>query len=342
MDFSVSVNPYGPPPSVIDAARKSLDRIRAYPDPEKRRLKTCVANRYWVTKSSIILGNGSAELLDLYLRAVAPKRAAILAPSFYEYERAILASGSELCHVALARDKEFLPTMETVESLTGIPGIGAILIASPQNPSGNRVPDEVLMALAARCEEKGIHLLVDESFLELTRDYEKHTLLPLLPEHPSLFVLNSFTKQYAMPGLRIGCGFCADEKLLKHMERCVQPWNLSGPALAAGEAALQEEEFLRKSRTNILEETEALFQKLKQLGLAVIHSDANFLLFQGPDGLKDAMLERGILIRDCSNFRGLTKGYYRICTRIPEENKVLVDALLGCLKDIGGGAKSDC
>ena len=178
-----------------------------------------------------------------------------------------------------------------------------------------------------------IRMFVDECFLDLADPGRSASLKPLLAEQPGLFLLKAFTKSYGMAGLRLGYCLSADGALLRAMGRTVQPWNVSLPAQAAGVAALGESAFLARTRRVIRAERAFLRAGLEQLGLYVCPSQANYLLFYSPLPLKDALLERGILVRDCSNYRGLDAGWYRIAVRRHEENQTLLSALSALRKE---------
>ena len=168
---------------------------------------------------------------------------------------------------------------------------------------------------------------MDECFLDLTDGGGDLSLKPFLSEHPELFILKAFTKSYGMAGLRLGYCLSGDAALLQAMGRTVQPWNVSLPAQAAGAAALGETAFLERARELILRERAYLRRGLEKLGLYVCPSQANYLLFSAPSPLFQPLLERGILIRDCSNYPGLGPGWYRAAVKRRGENRALLAAL---------------
>jgi threonine-phosphate decarboxylase len=149
----------------------------------------------------------------------------------------------------------------------------------------------------------------------------------LLKEMPNLFILKAFTKMYGMPGLRLGYGLCSDIPLLEQMHQMTQPWNVSVPAQFAGAAACKEIDFVAKTKTYIAQEREYLSNELKRLKFTVYDSQANYIFFEAPKNLWDLCEKENILIRDCSNYRGLTKGYYRIAVKTRQENEELIRVL---------------
>ena len=166
---------------------------------------------------------------------------------------------------------------------------------------------------------------MDECFLDLAEGGQ--SLRGRLGPGEKLFLLRAFTKTFSMAALRLGYGLCGDSGLLSEMARRSQPWNVSLPAQLAGVAALEDQDYLVRSRALIRAERRYLAAALAALGLRVCPSDANYLLFRGPADLKGQLLARGILIRDCSNYRGLGPGWYRTAVKLPEENRRLAEAL---------------
>ena len=170
-------------------------------------------------------------------------------------------------------------------------------------------------------------MVVDECFLDFVKDPDRHTLKGKLAEHPNLFLLKAFTKRYAIPGVRLGYGFCSDRKVLERMEVVTQPWNVSTMAQQAGLAALKETEYVEKGRKIIFQESAWLKEEMTKLGLKVYPSEANYIFFRGPEDLFEKCVPKGILIRDCSNYPGLQKGYYRVAVKLHEQNEKLVRVL---------------
>ena len=130
-----------------------------------------------------------------------------------------------------------------------------------------------------------------------------------------------------MAGVRLGYGLCADADVLRDMAAAAPPWNVSSLAQAAGIAALGETEFLEKTRALIKTERAWLSGALGALGYRVISSNTNYLLFRAAPGLDGALREKGILIRSCENYEGLSSGWYRIAVRTHEENEALIQAV---------------
>ena len=150
-----------------------------------------------------------------------------------------------------------------------------------------------------------------------------------LLEHPQLFLLRAFTKTYAVPGLRLGYGLCADGDLLERLYAAAQPWSVSNVAQAAGVAACACRDWPERGREILRVQRPSLLQALRSLGCTVWEGQANYLLFRarGVTDLKERLLGKNILIRSCANYHGLGPDFYRVCVRREEENKRLIQAM---------------
>lgn len=331
LDFSANIGPLGLPPAVAEAARKAVGSCDIYPDPLCRRLTAALAKAEGVSADWITCGNGAAELLFRFACALRPKKALLLAPCFAEYEQALAVSDCDIVFHTLRREDAFLPTAALLDAIT--PGMDVVMLCNPHNPTGALMSPDFCRAVADRCREAGTWLLMDECFIDLTDDPVRHTVKPLLRKYPRLFLLKAFTKLYAMPGLRLGYGLCADGELLERMAACGQPWSVSVPAQAAGLQALQEHDYVQKTRVLVREERAFLTAGLRKMSLEVYEGAANFIFFRAP-GVTDLHRRtesRGILIRSCGNYRGLAEEYYRVAVRTRGENERLLAVLRAAL-----------
>ena len=326
LDVSVNTNPLGPPPGVVRAVVDAAQLLDRYPDPHCRRLVAALADREGGPEEAILCGAGAAELIFSFCAALRPRTALELAPTFSEYAAALAAAGCRVERCALEEEQGFALTEKLLEELER-KNCEVVFLCNPNNPTGRLIPPALLESILALCERRGGWLFVDECFLELSDGGRGASLAPLLRPGRRLFLLRAFTKSYAMAGLRLGYCLCGAGALLERMGRQTQPWNVSVPAQAAGLAALGEEAYLRESRALIQSERRYLREGLEALGLTVCPSQANYLLVKSPAELSGPLLDRGILIRDCANYRGLGPGWCRTAVRRREENRTLLNAL---------------
>lgn len=328
LDFSANINPLGTPPGVIRAARDSMERIRCYPDASQEALRRQLAKVLELREDWLIFGNGAAELIFALAGAVKPRQALVFAPSFAEYEQALAAVDCRIHRFFLKEEEGFVPGQALLEEIRRLAdSLDLVFLCNPNNPTGVLTDPGLLHEIADFCQDAGILLAVDECFLDFVRDPEKQTLKDLLGDHENLFLLRAFTKTYAMAGLRLGYGLCSNQELLLQMEMRLQPWNVSIPAQEAGIAALEETEYVERARRLVFEESGYLREQLEQLGYRVFASQANYLFFRGEEWLGEALLKEQIMIRDCSNYPGLSGGFWRIAVKTHEENQRLLQAV---------------
>ena len=326
LDFSANINPLGTPEGVERAVIASLPLLFQYPDPYCRELVGAIARHEGVREDTVLCGNGAAELIFALCSALKPKKALLPVPSFSEYRSALSAGECRVEYYPLGQEDDFALTEAFLPVLEAFDG-QLLMLCNPNNPTGQVIPPGLLGKIAALCREKQIFLFVDECFLDLTQGGDGLSLKGMLGEFPDLLLLKAFTKSYGMAGLRLGYCLCADPALLTRMGRATQAWNVSIPAQMAGIAALGQREFLDRARAIIHAQRPLLAVGLKALGLTVIPSRTNFLLFFSPRALGEPLLERGLQIRDCANYPGLEPGWYRTAVRLPEQNRRLLDAI---------------
>lgn len=324
LDFSANTNPFGTPPGVLAAVEAALPQVHRYPDPYCRRLVSAISAYEQVPEDWILCGNGAADLIYAFARAVGPGLGAETAPTFSEYALGLARTGSSMARYGLAPDRDFALDEGILDFLRQTrPKV--LFLCNPNNPTGRLIEPELLGEVLEVCRGLGIRLFLDECFLSLSQG--GISMKPLLDSYHNLILLKAFTKSYGMAGLRLGYCLSADRALLGAMSRESQPWNVSGLAQAAGTAALKETAFLEKTRALLERERPGLARGLEKLGFRVIPSRTNYLLFQGAPGLEPRLRDRGILIRNCENYEGLCPGWYRIAVRLPEENRALLRAI---------------
>lgn len=326
IDFSANINPFGTPEHIKEAVRRSADEVHNYPDTYCRELVKAVASFEGVAPEYVFFGSGAAEVIFLYAMAARPERTLLLAPTFSEYESALTSMGLTCVRHHLTEESDFTVGEDILSSIDETePSL--VLLCNPNNPTGRLCDPELMERIYDKCRERGIRLFVDECFLDLTKEGDRYSLKGKLSEYKGLTILKAFTKSFGMAGLRLGYCLCADSELLTAMSGLTQPWNISVPAQMAGRAALSDTSFLKKATDMVSSQRPLLEEGLRKLGLRVIPSSANYILFYSDIELKAPMMERGILIRSCDNYPGLGKGWYRVAVKLPEENADLLSAM---------------
>lgn len=316
-------NPLGVSPKALTAIKKSLSRVNRYPDSQSFYLKRKLSQSLKVEPSNIVLGNGSDELIDIIIKTFVEDDENILTSevTFLEYEIVSRTNNRKVATVPLKYFKYDLDAIKAkIDKKTKL-----IFISNPNNPTGTYVtryeiedflkglPDNVLVVLD---EAYDTFIDVDDYPFGLKYINDKNVL-----------VLKTFSKAYGLAGLRIGYAvgiaeFCAA------MERVRQPFNVNLLAQEGAAAALDDKEFLKKTRNTILAGKNYLYESLSKLGLAYVPSVANFILIDvGKDGVgvfKD-MLQQGVIVRDMKQY-GL-KNFVRVTIGTKKENEKFIKAL---------------
>lgn len=330
LDFSANVSPLGLPQGVADAIAAALPTADRYPDPLCRELRTALSRAEQLPESWILCGNGAADLIYRLVWALKPRHALLPAPTFAEYAAALESVGCEVKRKTLHEADDFAVTEAFVQAVNQ--SIDLVFLCQPNNPTGQITPPELVQRLVRRCADCGAVLVVDECFLDFLQQRDALTAKPLLQTAPNLVILKAFTKLYAMAGVRLGYALCANTALLAKMQAAGQPWGVSSLAQAAGAAALRETAYADAVRALIADQRPRLAAGLRALGLQVIEGSANYLLFRAPETLGAALQQRGVCLRSCGNYPGLSAGWYRTAVRTAPENEQLLQTMREVLK----------
>lgn len=324
LDFSANVSPLGLPQGVANAIAAALPHADRYPDPLCRALRAKLAPHEGIPAESILCGNGAADLIFRLAWAAKPRTALVTAPTFAEYAAALESAGCAVRRHFLQAEVDFAVTDSILSSIT--PEVDMVFLCQPNNPTGQLTPLPLVERILRRCEACGALLVVDECFLDFLPDCNALTAKALL-DSKNLLILKAFTKLYGMAGVRLGYCLCANTALLEAMQAAGQPWAVSSLAQAAGLAALDETAYVAQVRELIAQQRPRLTAGLRALGLRVLDGRANYLLFQGPETLGDALRQRGVVLRSCSNYPGLDGSWYRTAVRTEPENDELLKTL---------------
>lgn len=328
LDFSANINPLGLPEGVKNALINAVDDCINYPDPFCRELRNAIAEKLQLSEAggakAVYCGNGAADVLFRLFQTIKPAGTLLTAPSFSDYAKAAEASGSHIEYHYLLEENNFTVDASIIDSINE-KDINMLVLCSPNNPTGQLINPELLHEILRLSAEKGIYLLVDECFLDFVEEGERYSLVSELPQYKNLIVLKAFTKTHGMPGVRLGYCLSSDEELLEKVRECGQDWNVSTLAQAGGMAALAEDAYMEKSLILLKNERDFMLQCLKDMGMKIYGSAADFIFFYSPyPETMDAFLrERGILIRNCSNYPGLKQGFYRVAIKKHRHNEKL-------------------
>ncbi len=330
--FSSNINPYGPPPSVVQAVAGQIDAsaLSSYPDRLSRELRQALAGHHGVPAESILVGNGTADIMwllaVLFLRG---KRTAILSPTFGEYANAANVVGVDALLVSAPgwrkyEDQTFAPDDsgldETIDELRRL-APDVVFACNPNSPTGeHRSPQEMEALLGSL---PGALWIVDEAYAAFTP--QPWSATPWSQER-NVIVLHSMTKDFALGGLRLGYA-AAHPEIIARMADAQPPWNVNSLAQIAGKACMQELAWRTETLRVLRQDTDRLRAGLMGIGLEPRSTTTNYFLvpMADPASLRRRLMKRKIVVRDCTSF-GLPS-FIRLATQRPEDNQRLLHAL---------------
>ena len=332
LDYCYLVNPYFNESRIIDEMEAYFRTlISEYPSGMK--VNSLLASKCWGVKEDYIIpGNGAAELIKALMELL-PGTLGIIRPTFEEYPNRY--DKSKIV-TFVPKNNEYRYTSKDLMEYFGNHHADNLLLINPDNPSGNYIPIEEVLDLATWCKERQTRLIVDESFVDFSKDFENNTLLhdSILEDYPQLVVMKSISKSYGVPGIRLGILCSADKEIVSKMKKMVSIWNINSFAEYFMQIFTKYEKDYKRACIKFIAEREDFEQKLKEISfLRVMPTQANYFLCEilppkNANQLVLTMLKKyNILVRDCSDKQGFDgKQYMRIAIRNHEDNVKFVRA----------------
>ena len=343
LDFCYLVNPYFPTPRVVDEMRANFQTLLTqYPSGMK--VNTIIASKcFGVSEDYVIPGNGAAELIKALMEDTttnftnctnATNKIGVIRPTFEEYPNRLQ---KEQLVTFVPKDNTYRYSADELMTYFEANPVDTLLIINPDNPSGNFIPKSDLLRLCEWSRQKGKRLIIDESFVDFSEDWENNTLLhdELLEQYPQLIVMKSISKSFGVPGIRLGILASADKQLIAGMKKQVSIWNLNAFAEFFMQIYNKYEKDYKMACGKFLKERADFEQQLRSISfLRVMPSQANYFLCEilPPHTANEVVLymlkHHNILTRDCSNKPGLDgRQYMRIAVRNHEDNARLIEGL---------------
>jgi histidinol-phosphate aminotransferase len=319
-------NPLGASPMAQKAISRHAPYAFRYPHNGNPRLNKAIAKRAGVSEDQVISGNGSDEILDLLVRIKAtPGRDEVIT---YESCFSMYRLMSHLCAInfrQIPRDEGHKQPIKAItEAVTDKTAI--VFITSPDNPTGLAVTVDEVREMAASIPEQTL-LVIDEAYIEFARPAEKYDMRGLLNEFPNIVLTRTFSKAYALAGLRIGYGIMSPE-LAEYIKSARAPFTVNLLAEEAGIAVLEDEAFFNTTMDVVLRGRTLFTDEIRKMGCEVLDSQANFIMFKPTRDAMDVfqeLLERGIIVRPLKSF-GLDE-YIRVNMGTDQENKIFLKTL---------------
>ena len=352
VDFSANINPLGPSQRGLDALNAQLRYISHYPDATNDDVLNAIADTYGMDKHQIIVGNGAAELLYAICRLPGYTGAFVPAPGFSEYKEALEASKIPVRDI-FYRPREddngkpyfevpYLALETFAAELKGQDGRIIVFLGNPNNPDGTLLDKDHIRTVASMLKDANSLLVIDESFIDFVGNDplqdNDHSIRSLVNEFDNIIVVHSFTKFYAVPGLRIGAAF-TNETLITQLQQYIPSWSVNTLAQAYTKAALNDVDYIKRTKQELNEERAFMYNALDAIeGITVYPPSANFMLFQvNQEGItanyiNEELKKYNMIVRNCDSYVGLTNHWVRIAIKDHDTNIKLVDKLTDILK----------
>lgn len=332
--FSANVNPLGISPLLREKLADKIDAITTYPDREYTSLRKCIADYCGTEYENIIVGNGSTELISLFIQVRHPQKTVIIGPTYSEYERSVTLEGGASLYYPLKEEDNFqLNTNTLIEKLNET--VDLLIICNPNNPTSSAIERREMRKILDACKEYGIFVMVDETYVEFSNNYEAVNAVPLTAYYNNIIILRGTSKFFAAPGLRLGYAITGNRDLIDYINTHKNPWMINSLAVVAGESMFQDQDYITKTKQLISTERNRMYQKLlAHPDFKPYPANANFILVRllnedlTSEYLFDKAIREKMMIRDCSTFPFLDNRYIRFCIMSPEMNDKLLDCLM--------------
>lgn len=335
--FSANVNPLGVSPLLKQTLSSKIDAITTYPDRDYTSLRKCIGSYAGCDYSQVIVGNGSTEVISLFIQITHPKKALVIGPTYSEYEREISLGGGISLYYPLDEKNDF--QLDLADFLTHLnEGIDLLVICNPNNPTSSCITANQMRSILDCCKQYGIYVMVDETYVEFADNMEEINSVPLTYYYNNLIILRGISKFFAAPGLRLGYAITGNLDLVKEINKRKNPWTINSLAEVAGTIMFTDYTYMEETKKLIASERLRIYDILKkEKDLHPFLPSANFILIKiKKDGLTsqdmfDAAIRKKLMIRDCSTFPFLSNKYFRFCFMSPKKNDELLQCILETL-----------
>jgi len=332
ISFSSNVNPLGISYRLKETLSEQLDAITSYPDRDYTALRICIANYADTQPENIIVGNGSTELISLFIQTRHPKKALVLGPTYSEYEREISLGGGTTKYYPLKEEQDF--RLDVADFCTHLKdSIDLLVLCNPNNPTSTALTVKEMRKILDTCLQHGIFVMVDETYVEFAPQGAKITAVPLTNYYNNLIILRGTSKFFAAPGLRLGYAVTGNQDLAKAINTRKNPWTINSLAEIAGRLMFQDQDYIQKTQELIGRERTRVYETLSSWhSVRVYTPQANFILLQilsddiTSDLLFEHCIKKGLMIRNCSTFPFLNNKFVRFCIMNPAQNDRLLAA----------------
>ena len=330
LDFSSNINPFGTSSLAKEYVINNINMVSVYPDVEYKSLKKSISSYCKCDEKNIVLGSGATELISSFISTIRPKKAVLLSPAYSEYEKELKKNNCEIIKYFSKDYNDFkIDPVDLVDFINNHQ-CDLIIICNPNNPTGftfSRYEIEVIL------NNTNAFVMVDETYVEFTNT-NLYSSTPLVDKFDNLFVIRGTSKFFSTPGIRLGYGLIGNKEIKNKINDNLDLWNINIIASTMGEIMFTDKEYISHCVDIILKERDYLSESLSNFpNLKVYESKGNFILCKieskniTAQELREKLIPKKIIIRDCKSFDGLEEYYFRVCVLSPENNRYLISCL---------------
>lgn len=328
-DFSSNINPLGPSKRALESLKENLNLLSTYPDVDYVDLRRAISSYASCDDKNIVLGLGSTEILRDAIHYFAPKTSMILSPCYSEYESELRKISSYIIDCNLEEKNDFRIDLDELIKTINEKNIEFLIFANPNNPTGTILKRSEIERILKETEAT---VLVDETYIEFT-DMATFSSSSLTKSYDKLIVVRGTSKFFALPGIRLGYGLTSNHGLLKFFKDKEVLWQINSVAEICGKVMFSDEAYIRKVHDFIRIRREGIYKELAEIkSLRAFESYGNFILIKilrGPDAgvLREKLMKKGLVVRNCETFKNLDKSYFRFCILDDDANERLIENL---------------
>ena len=323
IDFSSNINPLGPPKGLDRILLSSFKSLESYPDIQYRKLKTSISEYLNCNSKNVLVGNGAVEIINNFI--IPAKRVVVMNPAFSEYKKRAIAHEKEV--VQLPYRKDF--SIDINEITKVLEKDDLLILGNPNNPTGLRIEEEILLEIYKLVSNKGAYLLLDEAFYEFCPpDYDSVEIFKEY-DYKNIGIIRAATKFFALPGIRLGYACVSEEKAVE-ISKIELPWSVNSLADIAGQYIFNDNSYIKNSKDYVAKERNYMLDELSKIqGLTPYNTHTNYILIKlhnlDEEYVFKFFLEKGIVIRKCSSFKVLGNNHVRVAIKDRLNNLQLIN-----------------
>lgn len=337
IDMSSNVNPLGPPSGLTEYLKENIDSITALPEVDAKDIKNKFAHRYDIDSECVISGNGTTQFIYAIPQVLGTRKALILGPTYSDYADACIMQNVYFDYFIAKESLLFQPDIGSLKN--EIKEYDTVFICNPNNPTGTLISSKEIIILCRSFPDT--NFIIDESYLPFVENGEKKSMIS--SGLSNVIILNSMSKIFRIPGLRVGF-LIASKSIINKFNKYMLPWSVNSMAQAAVSFLMTQkieiDSFVEQTREFVKNEREKLTKTLESTGqIKVFPSTTVFILARLPDNLTsdkvcEHFLQNRILVRNCSNFKGLSGKFIRISLKTKDINRIVADKLAILISDL--------